>query len=108
MGVLCFIAIVADSKSLHRLFFFTNKGKGEKNRKDLLGIFLSSGGRLWKGKVLAPFPSVVAYGLLATTSLLKILFCVSIFEDILERRLSAANFVMILVSLIMYTKCFCL
>ena len=39
--VLCFIAIVAVSKSRHRLFFYPNKGKGEKNRKDLWDIFLS-------------------------------------------------------------------
>ena len=45
-------------------FLLSNKGKGEKNIKITFESFLSKGGRLWKGKVLAPFPSVVIYGLL--------------------------------------------
>ena len=40
-------------KSRHRLFFYP-KGKVKKIRKDLWDYLLSSGGRLWKGKVLAP------------------------------------------------------
>ena len=73
--------------------------------KTILKI-LSSGDRLWKGKVLSPFPSVVIYGLLVASSHLKIPFGVNVFENILKRRLSAANFVMFLVSARTYTKCF--
>ena len=53
------------SKSRHRLFFYP-KGKVKKHRKDLWDIFLSSGGSLWKGNVLAPFSSMVFHGLLVT------------------------------------------
>ena len=59
-----FIAKVADSKSHHRLFFYLKKERVKRTEKDLLRLFLSNGGRLWKGKVLAPFQSVVFYGLL--------------------------------------------
>ena len=76
--VLRFIANVAVSKSRHRLFFYPNKGKGENNRKDLSRVFLSKGDRLWKGKMLVPFPSVVIYGLLVASSLLQML-CVCVF-----------------------------
>ena len=41
--VLRLIAIVADSKSCDRLFFYL-KGKVEKNRKDLSRLFLEFGG----------------------------------------------------------------
>ena len=63
LGVLCLIANVAVSKSRHRLFFYP-KRKVKKHMKDPWDYFLSSGGRLWKGKVLAPFSSIVIYGLL--------------------------------------------
>ena len=36
-------------------------------------------------KVLAPFPSIIIYGLLVTSSLLKMLFGVSAFENIFEK-----------------------
>ena len=48
-------------------FLLSNKGKGEKNRKRPFEI-ISKEGRLWKGKVLALFPSVVIYGLLDAIS----------------------------------------
>ena len=59
------ITIIAFSKSRHRLFFYP-KGKAKKNRQDLWDVFLSSGGRLWKGEVLAPFSSMVFHGHLFT------------------------------------------
>ena len=47
-------------------FSFIQKGNVKNHRKDLSRLFLGFGGRLWKGKVLASFPSVVIYGLLVT------------------------------------------
>ena len=74
----------------------------EKNRKDLNQI-LGSGGTLYKGKVLAPFVSMVIHGLLIAGSLMFFLsekVFVNCLENVLEREF---NFVMILVR--MYTKC---
>ena len=63
---------VADSKSRHRLFFYPiRKGGKEQERPYLI---LSSGGRLYKGKVLAPFVSMVIHGLLIASSLMFSLF----------------------------------
>ena len=72
-------------------FLLSNKGKGEKNGKDLWDVYLSSRGRLWKGKVLAPFSSMVFHELLVTC--LDHLFAFSIvwngalcgFERVLKR-----------------------
>ena len=47
-------------------FLFYPKGKVKKHRKDLWDVFLGSGGRWWKGKLLAPFSSMVIHGLLVT------------------------------------------
>ena len=52
--------------------------------KDLLRVFLSSGGRLRKGKVLGPFSSVVIYMLLITSSLFENALCLCMFENILK------------------------
>ena len=46
-------------------------------------IFLSSGGSLWKGKVLEPFSSAVIYWLLISWSLWNAL-CLCKFENILK------------------------
>ena len=62
-------------------FLLSNKGKGEKNRKRPFREFLSKGGRLWKGKVLASFPSVVFHGVLGTFSFFEIA-CVCVFEKL--------------------------
>ena len=71
---LCFFlfANVAESKSRHRLFFYPTKERVKRTEKDIFRDFLSKGGRLWKGKVLTPFPSVVFHWLLGTCSFLKI------------------------------------
>ena len=61
-------------------------------------IFLGSGGRLRKGKVLAPFSSVVIYGLLITYLTLFEMLCVCVFEYILKKMPKYRNFSMILVS----------
>ena len=50
---------------------------------------MSKGGRLWKGKVLPPFPSVVFHELLEVCSFLNALCFV--FENVLKS-LSAAIF----------------
>ena len=42
---------------------------------------MSKGGRVWKGKVLAPVPSVVFHGRLGTYSFLKIAFVFLCFEN---------------------------
>ena len=52
----------------------------KKQRKIPFFEFLSKGGRLWKGKVLEPFPSVVFHGLLGTCSFLKTAFVFVCFE----------------------------
>ena len=52
----------------------------KRTEKDLFRDFMSNGGRLWKGKVLAPFPSVVFHRLLGTCSFLKIVFVFVCFE----------------------------
>ena len=44
--VLCLIAIVAVSKSRHRLFFYLRKEMVKRTGKTFEIIFLSSGGRL--------------------------------------------------------------
>ena len=70
-------------------FLLSNKVKGEKNIKDLFRYFMSKGGRLWKGKVLAPFPSMGFHGLSGTCSFLKLLVFVcfeNCFENALVRR----------------------
>ena len=92
LEVLRFIANVAVSKSRHRLFFYP-KGKVKMHRKDLWDVFLSSGGRLWKGKVLAPFSSMVIHGLLVTCfrslafafQLFEMVLCVCGFENVLKK-----------------------
>ena len=90
--VLRFIVNIMDSKSRHRIFFYPIKEMVKRTGKTF-ETFLSSGGRLWKGKVLAPFSSVVIYGLLISSSLLKMLGeCVSL------KMPKFGNFVMILVS----------
>ena len=61
-------ANVAVSKSRHRLLFYPTKERVKRTEKYLSRLFLSKGGRLWKGKVLAPFPSVVIYRLLVASS----------------------------------------
>ena len=61
-------------------FSFIQKGKVKKHRKNLWDCFLSSEGRLWKGKVLAPFLSMVFHGLLGTCSSFKLLVCVLCFK----------------------------
>ena len=78
-----FIINVADSKSHHRLFFYPIKEKVKRTGKTFWEFFLSSGGRLWKGKVLTPFSSVVIYGLLIAWSLWNAL-CLCKFENILK------------------------
>ena len=63
---------------------------------------MGSGGTLYKGKVLAPFVSMVIHGLLIAWSLMFFLsekVCESCLENVLKREF---NFVMILVR--MYTK----
>ena len=65
---------VALSKSLHSLFFYPTKERVKRTEKTFFRDFMSKGDRLWKGRVLAPFPSVVIYGLLGTCSFLKIVF----------------------------------
>ena len=50
----------------------------KRTEKYLFSRFLSTRGRLWKGKVLAPFPSMVFHGLLGTCSFLKLLVCVCV------------------------------
>ena len=71
-------ANVAVSKSHHRIFFYPTKERVKRTEKDFFRDFLSKGGRLWKGKVLAPFTSVVFHGLLGTCSSFKIA-CVCLF-----------------------------
>ena len=74
-------ANVAVSKSRSRLFFYPTNERVKRTEKDLFDSFLSKGGRLWKGKVLAPFRSVVFHGLLGTFSFLKIAFVFVCFEN---------------------------
>ena len=75
--VLRLIANVTDSKSHHQLLFYPIKERVKRTGKTFEN-FLSKGGRLCKGKILAPFSSVVIYGLLIASSLLKML-CVCVF-----------------------------
>ena len=84
-------------KSRHRLFILS-KGKVKKHRKDLWDVFLGTGGRLWKGKVLAPFSSMVIHGLLVTCldHLLLLFNCLKWcflygFKNILKRGLCLGN-----------------
>ena len=72
-----FLQNVAVSKSRHRLLFYPTR-KGKKHRKIPFSRYFSGlGGRLKKGKVLAPFLSVVIHGLLGTWSIvIKIAFFV--------------------------------
>ena len=79
MGVLHFIAIIADSKSRHKLFFYPIKERVKRTGNTFQYIFLSSGGRLWKGKVLASFSFVVIHGLLVASSLWKNCFAWNVF-----------------------------
>ena len=64
-------------------FILSNKERKKAQKNSFFEIFLSKGGRLWKGKVLAPFPSVFFYGLLDTCSFLRIAFCAYAFEKCL-------------------------
>ena len=57
-------ANVAVSKSRHRFSFIQIKERVKRTEKYLFVNFLSKGGRLWKGKVFAHFPSVLIYVLL--------------------------------------------
>ena len=61
-------ANVAVSKSHRRILFYPTNERVKRTEKYLFENFQSKGGRLWKGKVLAPFPSVVFYGLLEVCS----------------------------------------
>ena len=76
-------ANVAVSKSRHRLFCYPTKERVKRTEKYLFRDFLSKGGRLWKGKVLKPFPSMVFHGLLGTCSFLKTVFVFVYFEKVL-------------------------
>ena len=101
------------SKSRHRLFILS-KGKVKKHRTDLWDVFLGSGGRLWKGKVLAPFSSMVIHGLLVTCfrslvfvfQLFEMVLCVWFWKYFEKEAIIVATFVMILVWT--YTKVYCL
>ena len=85
-------ALVRFSKSRYRLFILS-KGKAKKHRKDLWDVFLGSGGRLWKAKVLALFSSMVIHGLLVTCfrslafafKLFEMVLCVCGFENVLKK-----------------------
>ena len=74
---------VTVSKSHHLLFFYPTKERVKRTEKDLFESFLSKGGRLWKGKVLALFPSVVFHGLLEVCSFFKMRLCF-VFENVLK------------------------
>ena len=50
-------------------FILSNKERKKAQKNSFLRCFSGSGGRLYKGKVLAPFLSVVIHGLLGTCSL---------------------------------------
>ena len=67
-------------------FLLSNQGKGEKNRKRPFSRVSEYGGRLWKGKVLAPFPSVVFHELLEVCSFFKC-FVLYVFENVLKNAL---------------------
>ena len=71
------------SKSHHRLLFHLT-GKEKSIEKYFFRDILSTGGRLYKGNVLAPFLSVVIYGLLGIFSFFKFLVCVCL-ENVLLR-----------------------
>ena len=113
LGVLHFIANVAVSKSRHWIFFYP-KGKAEKNRKDFWDYFLSSWDRLWKGKVLSSFASIVIYGLLLLSrSLVFVWKCAlcGFLKYFVKKPLSRKTFVMILVcknvyKVLSFWKCF--
>ena len=75
---------VAVSKSRRRLFFYPTKEGVKRTEKDPSRLFLSKGGRLWKRKLLAPFPSVVIYGLLDAKLILKYLVLCVFLKGILE------------------------
>ena len=99
------------SKSRHRVFILS-KRKGKKAQERPLRLFLGSGGRLWKGKVLAPFSSMVFNGLLVTC-FRSLAFAFQLFEMVLrvwfwkmfwKEAIVVATFVMIHVW--MYTKVF--
>ena len=47
-------------------FYFILKERLKKHIKNLLRCFVGPGSRLWKGKVLAPFSSMVIHGLFVT------------------------------------------
>ena len=95
-------ANVAVSKSRHRLFFYPIR-KGGKEQERPYFRFLGSGGTLYKGKVLAPFVSMVIHGLLIAGSLILFFLSEKVLVNGLEKVLKREfNFVMILVW--MYTK----
>ena len=76
-------------------FLFYSKERLKSTGKNLLRCSMGSGGRLWKGKVLAPFPSMVIHGLLVTWFFrsLALFFdcfekwcvCGCFFENVLEK-----------------------
>ena len=78
-------------------FSFYPINAGMKRTGKTFWEFSEFGGRLWKGKVLAPFSSVVIYGLLIASSLLFAMLCVCMFENTLKMP-KYGKFVMILVS----------
>ena len=65
-------------------FISSNHGKGKRTEKTFFRDILSTRGRLYRGKVLAPFLSAVIYGLLGTCSFFKLLVCVCL-ENVLLR-----------------------
>ena len=82
LGSLRFLfANVAVSKSRHRLFFYLTKERVKRTEKELFRDFMSKGGKLWKGRVLASFPSVVFHGLLGTCSFWKLFVCLCVLKD---------------------------
>ena len=64
-------------------FILSNKERKKAQKKSFFEIFLSTGGRFQKGNVLAPFLSVVIYGLLGTCSSFSKLFslCLWVLES---------------------------
>ena len=68
IGFAFVFANVAVSKSRHRIFCYLTQERVKRTKKNLFQDFLDKGGRLWKGKVLEPFPSVVFHGLLEVCS----------------------------------------
>ena len=76
----------------------------KRTEKTFFREFLSKGGggRLWKGKVLEPFLSIVFHGLLGTCSFFEIAFvCLCALKKTFQIYLSAAfHFMVTLVSIL--------